>query len=183
MFIYLFHGQCTCQYIVVTVSILEWDSLRHSSRCSIFLSSSCNWKRYMCVVTCVQCTSGSITWFTLHTKFRKNIHSQKIHVIVFFNSMNVHCIKLIHISRSVLLYQIEDFLHNTNRCNIFSKLLILFLCFAPGLGSEDEVRLVEHLFDRQGYNPLIRPVRNLTEKVAVKFGLAMIQLINVVCIP
>ena len=42
------------------------------------------------------------------------------------------------------------------------------------------MRLVEHLFDRQGYNPLIRPVRNLTEKVAVKFGLAMIQLINVV---
>ena len=42
------------------------------------------------------------------------------------------------------------------------------------------MRLVEYLFDRQGYNPLIRPVRNLTEKVAVKFGLAMIQLINVV---
>ncbi len=42
------------------------------------------------------------------------------------------------------------------------------------------MRLVEYLFDHQGYNPLIRPVRNLTEKIAVKFGLAMIQLINVV---
>ena len=55
---------------------------------------------------------------------------------------------------------------------------ILFL-FA-GLGSDDEVRLVKYLFDRQGYNPLIRPVRNLTQKVTVYFGLAMIQLINVV---
>ena len=54
------------------------------------------------------------------------------------------------------------------------------MSFLAGLGSEDEVRLVEYLFDRQGYNPLIRPVRNLTEKVNVKFGLAMIQLINVV---
>ncbi len=43
------------------------------------------------------------------------------------------------------------------------------------------MRLVEYLFDRQGYNPLIRPVRNLTETVTVAFGLAMIQLINVVC--
>ena len=42
------------------------------------------------------------------------------------------------------------------------------------------MRLVEYLFEHQGYNPLIRPVRNLTEKIAVKFGLAMIQLINVV---
>jgi len=50
-----------------------------------------------------------------------------------------------------------------------------------GLGSDDEVRLIETLFEKKGYNPLIRPVRNLTETVTVKFGLAMIQLINVVC--
>ena len=50
----------------------------------------------------------------------------------------------------------------------------------PGLGSEDEVRLVMDLFEKEGYNPLIRPVRNLTQKVNVHFGLAMIQLINVV---
>jgi len=47
-----------------------------------------------------------------------------------------------------------------------------------GLGSDDEVRLVEHLFD--GYNPLIRPVRNMTEVIDVGFNLALIQLINVV---
>jgi len=49
-----------------------------------------------------------------------------------------------------------------------------------GLGSEDEVKLVNSLFENDGYNPLIRPVRNLSETVTVKFGLAMIQLINVV---
>ena len=44
------------------------------------------------------------------------------------------------------------------------------------------MRLIETLFSKKGYNPLIRPVRNLTETVTVKFGLAMIQLINVVCV-
>jgi hypothetical protein len=58
---------------------------------------------------------------------------------------------------------------------------VYFHCLcAAGLGSEDEVRLVETLFQKQGYNPLIRPVRNLNETITVKFGLAMIQLINVV---
>ena len=42
------------------------------------------------------------------------------------------------------------------------------------------MRLIEDLFSRQAYNPLIRPVRNLTGTVHVKFGMAMIQLINVV---
>jgi len=40
--------------------------------------------------------------------------------------------------------------------------------------------LIETLFQKKGYNPLIRPVQNLTETVSVNFGLAMIQLINVV---
>lgn len=47
-----------------------------------------------------------------------------------------------------------------------------------GLGSVDEVNLVRYLFN--GYNELIRPVANLTDKIHVEFGLAMIQLINVV---
>ena len=42
------------------------------------------------------------------------------------------------------------------------------------------MRLVETLFNSHGYNPLIRPVENLSEIVTIKFGLAMIQLINVV---
>ena len=48
----------------------------------------------------------------------------------------------------------------------------------PGVGSRDEERLVRDLF--RGYNKLIRPVQNMTQKVQVAFGLAFIQLINVV---
>jgi len=54
------------------------------------------------------------------------------------------------------------------------------VCVCVGLGSDDEVRLVHNLFLDKGYNPLIRPVRNLTNTVKVQFGMAMIQLINVV---
>lgn len=43
--------------------------------------------------------------------------------------------------------------------------------------SEDEERLVRDLF--RGYNKLIRPVQNMTQKVDVRFGLAFVQLINV----
>uniref|UniRef100_A0A6P7F121 Acetylcholine receptor subunit beta-like 1 isoform X1 n=1 Tax=Diabrotica virgifera virgifera TaxID=50390 RepID=A0A6P7F121_DIAVI len=46
-----------------------------------------------------------------------------------------------------------------------------------GSCSEDEERLVRDLF--RGYNKLIRPVQNMTEKVDVRFGLAFVQLINV----
>ncbi|XP_064648343.1 acetylcholine receptor subunit beta-like 1 isoform X2 [Lineus longissimus] len=60
-----------------------------------------------------------------------------------------------------------------------SSLLVLISLVAKGLGSEDEVRLVEDLFDKQGYNPLIRPVTNLSYIIHVEFGLAMVQLINV----
>ncbi|ESO00199.1 hypothetical protein HELRODRAFT_176035 [Helobdella robusta] len=65
----------------------------------------------------------------------------------------------------------------------YIKILLCRICLGKiiycttGLGSQDEVRLVEHLL--HGYNALIRPVKNLTETVTVKFGLAMIQLINV----
>ena len=50
--------------------------------------------------------------------------------------------------------------------------------FFLGLCSQEEERLVRDLF--RGYNKLIRPVQNMTEKVDVAFGLAFIQLINVV---
>lgn len=53
-----------------------------------------------------------------------------------------------------------------------------FICIV--LGSEDEERLVRDLF--RGYNKLIRPVQNMTQTVDVRFGLAFVQLINVVCI-
>jgi len=58
--------------------------------------------------------------------------------------------------------------------------LLTYLCAYLGFGGSDELRLVDDLFTRQAYNPLIRPVRNLTDTIDVKFGMAMIQLINVV---
>ena len=59
--------------------------------------------------------------------------------------------------------------------NVFCRRLTF--CVA-GVGSRDEERLVRDLF--RGYNKLIRPVENMTQKVEVAFGLAFIQLINVV---
>ena len=53
----------------------------------------------------------------------------------------------------------------------------IFILFT-GLCSQEEERLVRDLF--RGYNKLIRPVQNMTQKVKVAFGLAFIQLINVV---
>ncbi|CAI9731353.1 acetylcholine receptor subunit beta-like 1 isoform X2 [Octopus vulgaris] len=48
-----------------------------------------------------------------------------------------------------------------------------------GLGSLDEVRLVSDLFDKNGYNPLIRPVRHVNETIVISFSLALSQLITV----
>lgn len=50
--------------------------------------------------------------------------------------------------------------------------------YIKGFCSEDEERLVRDLF--RGYNKLIRPVQNMTQKVDVRFGLTFVQLINVV---
>jgi len=69
---------------------------------------------------------------------------------------------------------------NMTSLTILTTLLMLALCIHPGItgvGSRDEERLVRDLF--RGYNKLIRPVQNMTQKVQVAFGLAFIQLINV----
>lgn len=47
-----------------------------------------------------------------------------------------------------------------------------------GFCSEDEERLVRDLF--RGYNKLVRPVKNMSMKVDVRFGLTFTQLISVV---
>lgn len=54
----------------------------------------------------------------------------------------------------------------------------IFIHNCIAFGSEDEERLVRDLF--RGYNKLIRPVQNMTQTVDVRFGLAFVQLINVV---
>lgn len=56
----------------------------------------------------------------------------------------------------------------------------LFLSVKPGNGSPDEYRLLQDLFYRRdgGYNPLIRPVKNLSDIITVGIEMALIQLIN-----
>jgi hypothetical protein len=58
--------------------------------------------------------------------------------------------------------------------------VLVFLSGIVGHGSQDENKLVDFLFERQGYNPLIRPVENQTQRVKVDFGMALVQLISVV---
>ena len=63
-------------------------------------------------------------------------------------------------------------------CTAYPHIFANYTIVHPGLCSQEEERLVRDLF--RGYNKLIRPVQNMTEKVDVAFGLAFIQLINVV---
>lgn len=67
------------------------------------------------------------------------------------------------------------------KVSVAHPLMLLYFTFSCifniGKCSEDEERLVRDLF--RGYNKLIRPVQNMTEKVDVRFGLAFVQLINV----
>ncbi|KAJ0182521.1 hypothetical protein K1T71_001890 [Dendrolimus kikuchii] len=59
----------------------------------------------------------------------------------------------------------------------FLLAISILIAAYSGWCSEDEERLVRDLF--RGYNKLIRPVQNMTQKVDVRFGLAFVQLINV----
>jgi len=74
-------------------------------------------------------------------------------------------------------FWVEGNIGSMTGLTITTTLLLLALCIHPGVGSRDEERLVRDLF--RGYNKLIRPVQNMTQKVEVAFGLAFIQLINV----
>ncbi|XP_008543969.1 acetylcholine receptor subunit beta-like 1 isoform X1 [Microplitis demolitor] len=59
----------------------------------------------------------------------------------------------------------------------FISFFLIFTFISVCLCTKDEERLVRDLF--RGYNKFIRPVRNMTDKVHVKFGLTFVQLINV----
>lgn len=97
---------------------------------------------------------------------------------------------VIAILYKMILYHIKTY------CTVYtgSNLFWLHHCICLGLGrvsfhrrlhiqrkgscSEDEERLVRDLF--RGYNKLVRPVKNMSMKVDVKFGLTFTQLISVV---
>ena len=49
-----------------------------------------------------------------------------------------------------------------------------------GRCSDTERDLVDQLFNKQNYNPLIRPVKDLSETVYVRFEMTLIQLITLV---
>lgn len=48
------------------------------------------------------------------------------------------------------------------------------------IASEQEFELMNYLFHKQGYNPLVRPVANISEALRVNLGLCMIKLIHLV---
>ncbi|KAM7538052.1 hypothetical protein Aperf_G00000059745 [Anoplocephala perfoliata] len=47
------------------------------------------------------------------------------------------------------------------------------------IASEQEYELTNYLFNEQGYNPLIRPVANVSDDLRVDLGLCMIKLIHI----
>lgn len=62
---------------------------------------------------------------------------------------------------------------------ILSMVCVSDQTLTRGLGSEDEVNLVEDLFEKSNYNPLIRPVENVSQSLIVRFSLALSQIITV----
>lgn len=48
------------------------------------------------------------------------------------------------------------------------------------MGSVSEQQLIYDLFEKTGYNPLIRPVENISAAITVKMGVTLFQVITVV---
>lgn len=63
--------------------------------------------------------------------------------------------------------------------NLFSQLTFLLSLSSVSYASDAEDRLLQHLFDEQHYNPLVRPTQYLNQTVVVSFGLLLVQLIHV----
>ena len=61
--------------------------------------------------------------------------------------------------------------------------ILLMVTWTTVYASDHERHLVDKLFNSKGpraYNKLIRPARNITDKIIVKFEAALIQIISVV---
>lgn len=65
------------------------------------------------------------------------------------------------------------------RTSLFVLLLGLRAKCALDERGENERRLIYDLFDKKGYNPLIRPVKNNNDSLEISFSLALSQIINV----
>lgn len=62
--------------------------------------------------------------------------------------------------------------------SVYATTLSLFLTVCTG--NEDAKRLYDDLLCRGGYNKLIRPVSNNSDKLTVRLGIRLSQLIDVV---
>ena len=63
---------------------------------------------------------------------------------------------------------------------IIYHVLVLFCLMVNSLGNDDAKKLYNDLLRNSGYNKLIRPVGNNNDKLTVKLGLRLSQLIDVV---
>lgn len=69
------------------------------------------------------------------------------------------------------------------RCSFKSMLIIFFFYIGvsePSFIAKSEDRLFKHLFE--DYQRWVRPVERLNDTIKIKFGLAISQLVDVVCI-
>lgn len=68
-------------------------------------------------------------------------------------------------------------------CSFKSMLISYFCCIGisePSFIAKSEDRLFKHLFE--DYQRWVRPVERLNDTIKIKFGLAISQLVDVVCI-
>ena len=60
------------------------------------------------------------------------------------------------------------------------QIVLFYSCLA--LANHDAKRLFDDLLKKRNYNKLIRPVGNSTEKLVIKLGMKLTQIIDVVSI-
>ncbi|KAK2160318.1 hypothetical protein LSH36_136g05033 [Paralvinella palmiformis] len=62
-------------------------------------------------------------------------------------------------------------------------LLLVASLLCPASANHNAKRLYEMLFRKKGYNRIVRPVMNESDRISVKIGLKLSQLIDVVSRP
>ena len=84
--------------------------------------------------------------------------------------------------RQLTLFAHSKYQKKKDDMKTFEKLYALFFCliYAGVCGNPDAKRLYDNLLRKNGYNKLIRPVGNNTDKLTVRLGLRLSQLIDVV---
>lgn len=68
-----------------------------------------------------------------------------------------------------------------SRFSVLACKIICIFCFI-GYGDLGELELLENLFEKNGYNKLIRPVSDPSKGIEVGFQIALSQIIHLVCL-